>query len=53
MVDVLWTNARIATMREGGAPWGEVADGAIAVEGDRISCCDADGRIVQNGTFLI
>ena len=37
MVDVLWTNARIATMREGGAPWGEVADGAIAVEGDRIA----------------
>lgn len=37
MVDVLWTNARIATMREGSAPWGEVADGAIAVEGDRIA----------------
>ena len=37
MVDVLWTNARIATMREGAAPWGAIADGAIAVEGDRIA----------------
>ena len=37
MADVLWTNARLATMREGGAPWGAIEDGAIATEGERIA----------------
>jgi imidazolonepropionase len=35
--DRLWINARLATMRPGFWPYGSVADGAIAVEGERIA----------------
>ncbi|MEE2980924.1 MAG: imidazolonepropionase, partial [Pseudomonadota bacterium] len=38
--DGLWLNARLATMTEGGAPYGVIDDGAIAV---------ADGRIAWVG----
>jgi imidazolonepropionase len=37
MHDAAWLNARIATMRAGGAPYGEIGDGVIAVDGDRIA----------------
>lgn len=37
MHDAIWTNARIATMRAGGAPWGAIEDGVIAVDGERIA----------------
>ncbi len=37
MHDIAFTNARIATMREGGAPWGAIEDGVVAVDGDRIA----------------
>jgi imidazolonepropionase len=33
----LWSNARIATMAAGGAPYGLVEDGALAVEGGQIA----------------
>jgi imidazolonepropionase len=35
--DHLWINLRLATMAPGGAPYGAVADGALAVTGDRIA----------------
>ncbi len=35
--DKVWINARLATMRPGFWPYGSIADGAIAVEGDRIA----------------
>jgi imidazolonepropionase len=37
MHDALWINAKLATMRGGGNPWGAMEDGAIAVEGGRIA----------------
>ncbi len=37
MHDAVWLNANLATMRAGGAPYGEMRDGAIAVTGGRIS----------------
>ncbi len=36
MHDALWLNAHLATMQTGGAPYGEIRDGAIAVTGGRI-----------------
>jgi len=36
MHDTLWLNANLATLRPGGAPYGEIRDGAIAVTGGRI-----------------
>jgi len=35
--DRLWINARLATMRPGFWPYGSIADGAIAVDGNRIA----------------
>lgn len=35
--DRLWLNARLATMQEGGEPYGAVPDGAVALEGGRIA----------------
>jgi imidazolonepropionase len=32
----VWVNANLATMTPGGAPYGAIADAAIAVQGDRI-----------------
>lgn len=40
MWDVLWLDARLATMTSGGAPYGVIEDGALAVQ---------DGRIVWLG----
>ncbi|MEW5863424.1 MAG: imidazolonepropionase [Pseudomonadota bacterium] len=37
MHDAVWLNAHLATMRAGGAPYGEIRDGALAVAGGRIS----------------
>ena len=37
MHDTLWTNAKLATMREGVGPWGALEDGAIAVTGGKIA----------------
>ncbi|HZB92378.1 MAG TPA: imidazolonepropionase [Stellaceae bacterium] len=33
----IWENARLATMVAGGAPYGTVEDGALAIAGDRIA----------------
>src|SRR5216683_617201 len=35
--DHLWINLRLATMAPGGAPYGAITDGALAVAGDRIA----------------
>ena len=35
--DALWTNARLATMAEGGVPYGAVEDGALAVRDGTIA----------------
>jgi imidazolonepropionase len=35
--DTVWTNARLATMTAGGAPYGAIEDGAIAVRQGRIA----------------
>ncbi len=35
--DGLWTNGRIATMRAGGAPYGAIESGAVAVKDGRIA----------------
>lgn len=37
MHDSVWLNANLATMRAGGAPYGEIRDGALAATGGRIS----------------
>jgi imidazolonepropionase len=37
MWDTLLTNARLATMRSGGAPYGAVERGALAIAGERIA----------------
>ncbi len=37
MWDVLWLNAHLATMTEGGAPYGAIRDGALGVERGRIA----------------
>ena len=39
----LWRHARLATMA-GAAPWGEIVDGALLVDGDRLRWVGADGR---------
>ncbi|MGH7006133.1 MAG: amidohydrolase family protein, partial [Alphaproteobacteria bacterium] len=50
--DRLWINARLATMRPGfgryGAVGGAAADGAIAVEGDRIAFAGIAAEIKQD-----
>jgi imidazolonepropionase len=38
----LWRHARLATMA-GASPWGEIADGALLVEADRLRWVGADG----------
>jgi imidazolonepropionase len=35
--DTLWTNVNLATMAEGGAPYGAIADGALAIRDGRIA----------------
>ena len=39
----LWRHARLATMA-GTAPWGEVADGALLADGDRLHWVGAEGQ---------
>lgn len=44
MWDQLWTNATVATMQEGGAPFGLIEDGAVAAQDGRIAWV---GRAVE------
>ncbi|HZH27047.1 MAG TPA: imidazolonepropionase [Azospirillaceae bacterium] len=37
MFDSLWVNAHLATMREGGAPYGAIPDGALGIKAGRIA----------------
>ncbi len=37
MQDAVWLNANLATLREDGAPYGEIRDGALAVKDGRIA----------------
>jgi len=37
MYDAIWLNANLATLREDGAPYGEIRDGALAVKDARIA----------------
>jgi len=46
--DRLWINARLATMRPGFWPYGAIADGAIAVEGERIAFAGVAAEIKQD-----
>ena len=39
MWDMLFTGARLATMTAGGAPYGAIEAGALAIEGGRIAFC--------------
>jgi imidazolonepropionase len=41
MFDTLWMNANLATMCAGGAPYGAVRDGAIAISGGKIAWAGA------------
>ena len=43
--DTLWVNARLATMRIGGAPYGVIEDGAVAVTGERIEFAGPRGEL--------
>lgn len=45
MWDTLWLDANIATMREGGAPYGAIEDGAIAAKDDRIAWVGARAEL--------
>ena len=44
----LWRHARLATMA-GAEPWGEIADGALLVEGDRLHWVGRDGAWPKDG----
>ena len=44
----LWRHARLATMA-GAEPWGEIADGALLVEGDRLHWVGRDGAWPNDG----
>ena len=41
MYDTLWVNANLATMRGGGAPYGAVNDGAVAISDGKIAWAGA------------
>jgi imidazolonepropionase len=43
--DTLWVNARLVTMRIGGAPYGVIEDGAVAVTGERIEFAGPRGEL--------
>jgi imidazolonepropionase len=45
--DTLLRNVHLATMTEGGAPYGAIADGALAVEGGRIAWLGAAADLPQ------
>jgi len=42
-MSTLWRHARLATMA-GGHPWGEIADGALLVDGERLQWVGVDGQ---------
>jgi imidazolonepropionase len=50
MWDAVWTNARLATMRPGGAPYGAIEGGALAVEGGRIAWVGAMAELPREKT---
>jgi imidazolonepropionase len=43
--DVIYVNARLATMQGGGAPYGAIENGAIAVQADRIAFVGPDAAL--------
>jgi imidazolonepropionase len=45
--DRVWTNARLVTMAETGAPYGLIPDGAIAVTADRIAWIGSTSALAQ------
>jgi imidazolonepropionase len=45
--DHVWTNARLVTMAETGAPYGLIDDGAIAVAGERIAWIGSMSELAQ------
>jgi imidazolonepropionase len=47
-VDRLWRNASIATMTVGGAPFGLIADGAVAARGGRIAWVGPAAALPRN-----
>jgi imidazolonepropionase len=49
--DAVWLNANLATMRDGGAPYGALRDGAIAVKGGRISWVGARSEWIDKAAI--
>lgn len=47
MHDTLWLNANLATMKAGGAPYGAVKDGAIAISGTKIAWAGPRAELPQ------
>jgi imidazolonepropionase len=48
--DQVWTNARLATMTEGGAPYGLIESGAIAVKDNRIAAIGPAAHLMASGS---
>jgi imidazolonepropionase len=47
--DSIWTNARVAAMTPGGAPYGAIDDGAVAVKDGRLAWVGPRARLPGNG----
>jgi imidazolonepropionase len=45
MTATLWRHAHLATLANTGTPWGEIADGALLVQGDTLSWVGADADL--------
>ena len=43
--DSLWTNVNLATMAAGGAPYGAIENGALAIKGGRIAWVGAASEL--------
>jgi imidazolonepropionase len=50
--DSVWTNARLATMTAGGAPYGAIEDGAIAVRDGRIAWVGRRGDLPEGAKAI-
>ena len=44
ILDAVWLNANLATLREGGSPYGAIRDGAIAIKDGRIAWVGSRGE---------